>query len=190
MVTAVNTQALASSVSGNGRAEKPDTEPQLKQPDSGDKSAPSAADLQAVVVKISAEGASRAAAGGQVAPSTEDIPAGQDIDGDGKATAHEFRDGAPKAPQTRVTVAQQGPSAVPAGGLPRVSSADGGASPLSTSSKTYDPADANEDGTVSAQEGQAYGAKLAADKAAQAASAVKTYQAVEQLSQASGTATT
>jgi len=182
VINAVNSQAPASSLSGS-RAEKPDAEP---QPRPSDGKGP--VDPQAAVVKISAEGAKRAEASSPPAPSSQpasgaaDATALVDSDGDGKATHHEFRDGAPKTPQTRVTIAQ----AAPAGGSV-------GLSPVGSSSQVYDPADGDGDGKVSARELQAYDAKLAIEKAAQAtasssSAAVKAYAAVEQLSQAGGKA--
>ena len=192
MITAVNTQALAASVSGGAssrQAERPDAEQAIKALDSGDKGYLSADDLQAAVVKISAEGARRADAAGRSAPSAQEMIAQLDGDGDGKVTQQEFKAAEPKAPPSG---GAQG--AKPAGGQPPAGAAGaGGGSKTASSTETYEAADTNEDGKVSAQEQRAYDAKLAAEKAAaQAASsgrnveadaAVKAYEAVEQLGQ-------
>jgi EF-hand domain pair/EF hand len=201
MVTTINTQALASSVSSGAssrRAERPDAEQAFKALDSGAKGYLTADDLQAAVVKISAEGARRADTAGPAAPGAQEMFAQMDGDGDGKVTQQEFKAAEPKAPPSG---GAQG--AKPAGGQPPASAAGAGAgtkaaSSTSSSSETYEPADTNEDGKVSAQEQQAYDARLAAEKAAtqaagsartaEADAAVKAYEAVEQLGQGSSTA--
>jgi hypothetical protein len=162
MVTAINPQALAGSVTSGasaGRAEQLAKEPQTVD------------DLQAVVVRISAEGAKRSDAPTQAAPSAQEL-AGQvagDGDGDGQVTPQAIKASEPREP---AAPAEEG-------------------SAVSSTSPTYEPADTDEDGTVTPQEQQAYEVKLADEKAAaQAANsarpvaadaAVKTYEAVEQL---------
>lgn len=183
MITAVNAQALASSVSA-GPAERPDAEQAFKALDSGNKGYLTVDDLQAAVVKISAEGAKRAEAPAPAAPSAQQMLAKLDGNADGKVTQQEFKAAQPKAPPPTGGQA-------PAGGADR--SAGGGAAATGSSTKAYEPADTNEDGKVSAQEQQAYDAKLAAEKVAQEAqkagsgrsseadAAVKAYESVEQL---------
>lgn len=182
MITAVNTQALASSVAA-GRAERPDADQAFKALDSGGKGYLTADDLQAAVVKISAEGAKRADATDRAAPSGQQVLAALDGDGDGKVTQQEFETAESKASPSSAG------GAAPSGG--QAPAARGVAA--SSTAKTYEPADTNEDGKVSAQEQQAYDAKLAAERAARAASsgrsdeadaAVKVYESVEQLGQA------
>jgi EF-hand domain pair/EF hand len=198
MVTPVNTQALASFVSGGASSrsvERPDAEQAFKALDSGNKGYLTADDLQAAVVKISAEGARRADTAGPSAPSAQEMLAQLDGDGDGKVTRQEFK----ADPKASPSGGAQGAS--PAGGQPPAGAAGAGggskaASSTSSSSETYEPADANEDGKVSAQEQQAYDAKLAAEKAAslaassgratEADAAVKAYEAVGQFGQGSG----
>ena len=207
--TTFNTQAQASSLSGtvpSGRTERPDTDQAFKALDSGNKGYLTADDLQAAVVKISAEGARRADAAqggdaaGKPAPSAQAVLARLDSDSDGKVTEQEFKAAAPKAAPADGAGGAQ--AAQPAGGQPAASgvggAAGGAAGGVSSSARTYEPADTNEDGEVSAREQQAYDAKLAADKAAQAAgggrtaeadAAVKAYESVVQLGQGNGAAT-
>ncbi len=97
MITAVNTSA-ASSSSSAPQAAKPDAEQVFKSLDTGGKGYLTADDLQAAVVKISAEGARKADAAGQSAPSAEDMLAKMDSDGDGQVTLDEFKAAEPKAP--------------------------------------------------------------------------------------------
>jgi hypothetical protein len=211
MINAVNTQALASSLSA-GRAERPDADQAFKALDSGNKGYLTADDLQAVVVKISAEGAKRADAGAgaaaPTAPSAQQVLARLDGDGDGKVTQQEFKAAQPKSPPSSGSAgsgvgstASRG--APPAGGQAPAGGGGGNAGATSASSasstKTYEPADTNEDGAISPLEQQAYDAKLTAEKAEQAAqeaqgaqkagsgrsseagAAVKAYGSVEQL---------
>jgi len=96
-------------------------------------------------------------------------------------------------PSVVVSISAQG--ARPAGGPPPAGGGSQAASTTGGGAETYEPADANEDGKVSAQEQQAYDARLAAERAAaqgagsrrtaEADAAVKAYEAVEQLGQAS-----
>jgi hypothetical protein len=196
MVTAINTQALANSVSGSkssAKTEKPDSEQIFKELDTGNKGYLTVDDLKAAVVKISAEGAKRADAAGKAAPSAEEMLAKMDSDGDGKVTQQEFKAAEPKGPPAGASGAQ---SAKPASGQAPAAGAGKSSSSDSTSStaKTYEAADTNEDGKVSAKEQAAYDAKLAAEKAAtqatssgrtaEAEAAVKTYESVDQLSKA------
>ncbi len=177
MVTAVNTPALVGT---------------LLRPadwlDPGNKSPATAEDAQAAVVQISAEGAKRAEAAAQAAPAApqaEDLSARLDGGGAGQVSVQQFKASEPPAP--------------PAGGGASARAqapADGGGSAVGvsstpSSSQTYDPADTDQDGQVSPRERQAYEAKLADAKQAQAlansgraaevGAAVKAYEAVEQL---------
>ncbi|WP_457351332.1 hypothetical protein [Roseateles sp. P5_D6] len=177
MVAAVNTQAPASPLTSGASAGR--TEQPAKELDSGN--------LQDVVVKISTEGAKRAGTAtqaAQAAPSAQGLPARPDDGGDVQVTAQQLQASAPKAPPADAS----GGGAAPAGGeTPAVST---------STSQTYEPADTDEDGTVSPMERQAYEAKLADEKAAaqaeksaraaEADAAVRAYEAVEQLGGAEG----
>ncbi|MFG6486632.1 EF-hand domain-containing protein [Roseateles sp. BYS78W] len=200
MITAVNTQALASSVSSGSstsKAGRPDAEQVFKELDAGNKGYLTVDDLKAAVVKISVEGAKKADAAGKTAPSAEEMLAKMDSDGDGKVTLDEFKAAAPKGPPPGAAQGGGNSIAKSQGGQAQAAAASGGKSggtASASSTKTYEPADTNQDGKVSAQEQAAYDAKLAAEKAAQAASsgktaeadaAVKTYESVEQLGKAS-----
>ena len=186
MVNAVNTQAQASSTTA--RTERPDAEQLFKELDTGNKGYLTADDLQAAVVKISAEGAKRAEAASQTAPSApsaQEVLAKLDGDGDGKVTQQEFKASEPKPPPANAS-GGGARGAAPAGGA-----GGGGAVSSASTNQTYEPADTDEDGKVSALEEQAYEAKLADEKAAAQAeksgraagadAAVKAYAAVEQL---------
>lgn len=105
-------------------------------------------DLASAVVNISSQGSQLSADDAQA--QAEEMFAKMDSDGDGQVTLSEFEDAAPPAPP------QGG-----AGGPPPAGAGGGGgaAAAGSASSTSYDPADSNEDGTVSEQERQAYAAK-------------------------------
>jgi hypothetical protein len=105
-------------------------------------------DLASAVVNISSQGSQLSADDAQA--QAEEMFAKMDSDGDGQVTLSEFEDAAPPTP--------------PAGSPPAQGGAGGGGAPppaasSSSSSQTYDPADTNEDGTVSETERQAYAAK-------------------------------
>lgn len=162
MVTAVINQAPASSLSA-ARAEEA-----VKDVDAGNKGNPGTEDPQAVVVRISTEGARRAEVAAQAAPGARDLVVQPDGDGSSPVTVQEFKAAAPASGQAPAAAAST-PSA----------------------NQTYELADTNQDGEVSPMEETAYEAKLAAEKqakaqanaprAAEAEAAVKTYAAVEQL---------
>lgn len=189
MNTTFNTQALAYSVSGtvpSGQTERADTERAFKKLDVAKKEAAAEADAQASVVSISAEGAQRSDAA-QAAQASQAGQAGQAVQpaGSGQAGA------AAAAPAPAPAQATAAPAAA-------ASSTAGG---VSSSTQTYDPADANRDGKVTDPERQAYDAKLAEQKAAEQAAekaaqatrnaeagpALKAYSTVEQLGKNSGT---
>jgi hypothetical protein len=199
MITAVNASSV-SSASSAAQADKPDAEQIFKTLDTGSKGYLTVDDLQAAVVKISAEGARQADATGKAAPSAEGMLAKMDGDGDGKVTLDEFKAAEPKGPAPGA--AQGGGGAVAnsqggRGGQGQVVAAGGqsggAASSASATTQAYEPADTNEDGQVSAKEQAAYDAKLAAQKAdaqagssrnAEADAAVRAYESVDQLSKA------
>lgn len=195
MNTTFNTQALAYSVSGtvrSGQTERTDTEQVFKKLDVVKKDGANAPDAQAraAVVSISNEGAQRSEAA-QAASTTGGSPAA--------ATA------AP-APAPSTSASASSASAAPAP-APAPQAASGTATGTSTggvssSTQTYDPADANRDGKVTDPERQAYDTKIAAQKAAdkaaeqaaqaarsaEAGAALKAYASVEQLGKNSGPA--
>lgn len=228
MIPTFNTQAQASSLFGtvhSGQTERPDAEKPPKALDGGSKADLAADAPQAAVVKISAEGARRAQAAQGADTASEAASGAQTAlakvgsDGDGRAIPQEFKAETPAAsPADGANAAGTASGAgrphgvAPAGGQP-LAAASGAAAggpaagaPASasagSSTRTYEPADVNEDGTVSPQEQTAYDVKLAAEKAAaklaesaansgrsaEAGAAVKAYAAVEQLGQASSTA--
>jgi hypothetical protein len=186
MVAAVNIQAPASPLTGGASVDR--TEHPLKELDSSNQ--------QAVVVNISAEGAKRAGTAtqaAQAAPSAQGLPARPDDGSDVQLTAQQLQASAPKAPPADASGGGAG-GAAPAGGeTPAVSTS---ASTSTSTTQTYEPADTDEDGTVSPMERQAYETKLADEKAAtqaeqsartaEAGAAVKAYEAVEQLGSAAG----
>lgn len=180
MVAAVNTQAPASSLTGGASVDR--TEQPAKELDSGSQ--------RAVVVNISVEGAKRAGTvtqAAQAAPSAQSLPARLDDGSDVQVTSQQLQASAPKAPPADASDGGAG-GAAPAGSeTPAVST---------SATPTYEPADTDEDGTVSPMERQAYEAKLADEKAAaqaektaraaEADAAVRAYEAVEQLGGAEG----
>ncbi|KQV96372.1 hypothetical protein ASC91_02130 [Pelomonas sp. Root1237] len=182
MVAAVNTQAPASSLTGGASVDR--TEQPAKELDSGSQ--------RAVVVNISVEGAKRAGTvtqAAQAAPSAQGLPARLDDGSDVQVTSQQRQASAPKAPPADASGGGAG-GAAPAGGeTPAVSTS-------TSTTQTYEPADTDEDGTVSPMERQAYEAKLADEKAAaqaeksaraaEADAAVRAYEAVEQLGGAEG----
>lgn len=174
MVIAVNNQALAGSLSA-ARAEEA-----VKDVDTGNKGNPGTEDAQAVVVRISTEGARRAEVAAQAPPSAQAQVVQPDGDGSSPVTVPQFKAAAPTAPP-----ADSG------GGAPTGGQAPAAAASTPSASQTYELADTNQDGEVSPMEETAYEAKLAAEKqakaeanaprAAEANAAVRTYTAVEQL---------
>ncbi|MDR7333271.1 EF-hand domain-containing protein [Roseateles asaccharophilus] len=194
-VNSNNTTSAAAAGTALRQAERPDSERAFEALDSDGKGYLTVQDLQAVVVRISSAGAQRAEADdAPAAPSAEETLARLDGDGKGQVTRQEFEAAEPRpAPAQDATRAggasTAAPQAAPSGG-----GAAGAPSATSASSinQTYEPADTDEDGQVSAREQQAYDARLAAEKAAaqtagssrnvEADAAVKAYAAIEQLS--------
>lgn len=206
MISALNSTAAPSVNVSAKSAGRPDSEQLFKQLDTGSKGYLTADDLQAVVVKISAEGAKRADAAGS-APSAEDLAKQLDTDGDNQVSLAEFKAAEPKqgaqggAAQAQGAQAGGGArAAAPAGGgAPAAGGAGGGgaggassvsssgsSSSTSSTSSTYEPADTNEDGKVSTEEQQAYDAKIAEQRAEasgqartkEADTAISTYESV------------
>lgn len=120
--------------------------------DTGNKGYLDKTDLEQVASKVAADKPANAA---KPAPSVDELLKTLDPNGDGKVTKQEFADGLKSlASQDQVKTGQPPPGAKgqSAGAPPAPSS---GASPVSTT-KTYDAADTNQDGTVSEQERTAY----------------------------------
>lgn len=173
MVAAVNIQAPASPLTGGASVDR--TEQPHRELDSGNQ--------QAVVVNISAEGAKRA---GTATQADQGLPVRLDDGSDVQVTAPQLQTSAPKAPPADASRGGAG-GAAPAGGETTAIST----STSTSTAQTYEPADTDEDGTVSPMERQAYETKLADEKAAaqaeqsartaEAGAAVKAYEAVEQL---------
>ncbi|PZP30732.1 MAG: hypothetical protein DI603_14525 [Roseateles depolymerans] len=199
MISALNSTAAPSVNVSAKSAGRPDSEQLFKQLDTGSKGYLTADDLQAVVVKISAEGAKRADAAGS-APSAEDLAKQLDTDGDNQVSLAEFKAAEPKqgaqGGAAPAQGAQAGGGARAAGGAPAAGGTGGGgassvsssgsSSSTSSTSSTYEPADTNEDGKVSTEEQQAYDAKIAEQRAEasgqartkEADTAISTYESV------------
>ena len=107
-------------------------------------------------------------------PKPEDIFKKMDSNGDGKLSATEFE----TAAKTQQAAHAQGAAHAHHG---HGGGGGGGGAAGASQAKTYDPADTNKDGTVSAQEAAVYQASQAAKAAlsSNAAEAVKTYSGVE-----------
>ncbi len=171
MISSISSQNSAATI-GAAAANRPGTDDAFKKLDNGGKGYLTQDDL----VQISPKGA-------QAAAKAEEAFKQMDGDGDGKVSQNEFKQAAPperaSAGQAQGVKGGQGapPPAAAGGGGPAKS---GGSS---SSSSEIDPADANEDGTVSPQEQQAYDAEQASQAAGKASTklaedAVKTYEAV------------
>jgi hypothetical protein len=123
-------------------------------------------EMASAIVQISPEGMSLSQADAQ--SMAKDAFAKMDANADGKVTGTEFKDAAPKGPP------QGGPSGGrPAGPPPGPPPGPGAGdsterkeSAASSSSTSYDPADTNQDGSVSEQERLAYAVKSQATNAA------------------------
>lgn len=115
-------------------------------------------DLASAVVNFSPEGSQLSADDAQA--KAEEMLAKMDSDGDGQVTQSEFEAAAPPKPPEG-GMPPQGSEGAPPGPPPAGGPGGGGgaAGASSSSSKTYDPADTNEDGTVSEKEREAYAAK-------------------------------
>ncbi len=178
-VTSVSNSPVLSAARPN---RPPSPEALFKQLDSSGKGYLTQSDFESAVAKISPEGAQRAAQDG--APSAADVFKKLDTNGDGQLTAAEFKAGAPKPPAGGPPPGggRRGPEG--AGGPPPGGGAAGGGS-ATTSKTSTDPADTNQDGTVSAQEALVYAAQQAASKPAASPlvfkQALQSYQNVSQL---------
>lgn len=163
MISALSSSSAAAIGAGSTAQKRPSADEMFQKLDSGDKGYLTQSDF----ASISKEGSDTAKA--------EEMFKKMDTDGDGKVTESEF-----KAASEKMDAARQSGGHAALGGAhsaqggPRqavASSSDSSSS--SSSEKTYDPADTNEDGTVSQQEQQAYDAKQA-----QAQVAISTYESV------------
>lgn len=171
----------------------PDAAQVFKQLDQDNKGYLTEADLTSAVVNISPEGAQQAQ--GDAQAMAKEAFARMDSDADGQVTEEEFAAATPPARPAEDQTAQAASAASggtrPAGGGGGAGGA-GAAGGSASSSETYDPADTNEDGTVSEQERLIYEAKQAAAKASednpvkagdpakdrQTTEAINTYEAV------------
>ncbi|MCF8168019.1 MAG: EF-hand domain-containing protein [Rhodoferax sp.] len=132
----------------------------FKKIDSTNKGFITETELASAIVQFSPEGMSLSKADAQSV--AKEAITKMDANTDGKVTSAEFKDAAPKnspnggPPQGR-------PSGPPPGGPPPGGSAGGPAGAkganAASSSKSTDPADANQDGTVSETERLAYASK-------------------------------
>ncbi|MDY0745310.1 EF-hand domain-containing protein [Paucibacter sp. R3-3] len=160
MISALSSSSAAAIGAGSTAQKRPSADEMFQKLDSGDKGYLTQSDF----ASISKEGSDTAKA--------EEMFKKMDTDGDGKVTESEFKAASEKMDAAR----QSGGHAALGGahsaqGAPRQAAVS--ASDSSSSEKTYDPADTNEDGTVSQQEQQAYDAKQA-----QAQVAISTYESV------------
>ncbi len=131
----------------------------FKKIDSTNKGYITESDLASAIVQFSPEGMRLSQTDAQ--SMAKDAFTKMDANADGKVTSAEFKDAAPKnsphggPPGGRPSGPQPGPP--PAGGPGGPSGAKGGAA--SSSTQNYDPADTNQDGTVSEVERLAYASK-------------------------------
>jgi len=154
------TNASAASVSSRPAA-RPSSEELFKQLDADNKGYLTQDDL----VKISLQGAQAADAADATNKAAETF-AKMDADGDGKVSQTEFKAAEPKDGPNDANGAKGAPPAGGKGGPPSA----GASASAASSSKTYEAADANEDGKVTQPEQLAYDAEQA----------LKTYTAVAQ----------
>jgi hypothetical protein len=131
----------------------------FKKIDSTNKGYITESELASAIVQFSPEGMSLSKADAQSV--AKEAFTKMDANADGKVTSSEFKDAAPKnspnggPPGGRPSGPPPGP---PPGGGPGGSSGARGAA-ASSSAQSYDPADANQDGTVSELERLAYASK-------------------------------
>jgi len=134
----------------------------FKKIDSSNKGFITETELASTIVQFSPEGMNLSQADAQSV--AKDAFAKMDANADGKVTSAEFKDAAPKnspngGPQ------QGGPSGLPPSGPPPgggpggPAGAKGGTTASASASKSTDPADINQDGTVSETERLAYANK-------------------------------
>lgn len=154
MIAALNNTSTAGNASSRP-ATRPSAEEAFKQLDADNKGYLTQDDL----VKISPQGAQAAGATEKAA----EVFAKMDADGDGKVNQAEFKAAEPKDGPGGAKGAS--PAGSKGGPPPAAASAS-----AASSSKTYEAADANEDGTVTQPEQLAYDAEQA----------LKTYKAVAQ----------
>jgi Ca2+-binding EF-hand superfamily protein len=188
MISGLNSGNIDATTIGSGKTngahKRPDPEDLFKKMDADSDGSVSEQEFESTVVSISPQGANAAnSADAQSRAETEFKKT--DTDGDGKiseselATAVKARE-AEHAGEAQGSGAAQG--ARPAGGGGGGAKTESAAA-SSSAGKTYDPADTNEDGTVSEQEAIAYAAKQATAQATQTASAaVKSYDEISSLS--------
>jgi Ca2+-binding EF-hand superfamily protein len=128
----------------------------FKKIDSGNKGFITQSDLASAIVQISPEGVSLSQADAQAL--AKDAFSKMDANADGKVSSTEFKDAAPKngphggAPSGRPFGPPPGPP--PGGGSGGPAGAKSASAP--SASHSFDPADTNQDGTVSALERLAY----------------------------------
>jgi len=124
----------------------------FKKLDSSNKGYITESDLASAIVQFSPEGMRLSQADAQAV--AKDAFSKMDVNADGKVTSGEFKDAAPKnSPQGGPPGGR--PSGPPPGGGPGGPGGPGGAK-AAGSSESYDPADTNQDGTVSELERLAY----------------------------------
>lgn len=158
MISALTSTSAAAIGASSTAQKRPSADEMFQKLDSGDKGYLTQSDF----ASISKQGADTAKA--------EEMFKKMDTDGDGKVSETEFKAAAEKMSANRPAGGNHVARGEQHGG-PRAAAV--GASGTSASNKTYDPADANQDGTVSQQEQQTYDAKQQ-----QAQAAVSTYEAV------------
>ncbi len=130
----------------------------FKKIDSSNKGYITESDLASAIVQFSPEGMSLSQADAQAV--AKDAFSTMDANADGKVTLGEFKDAAPKHSPNGGPPAGR-PSAPPPGPPPGGAGGPAGAKAASTasSSSSTDPADTNQDGTVSEAERLAYASK-------------------------------
>ena len=167
---------ISTITSGNTSATqhaRPKPEDIFKKMDSNGDGSVSQQEFESAFVSISQKGGQAASSAdtADLKAKADAIYKKMDSDGDGKLSATEFE----TAAKTQQAAHAQGAAHAHHG------HGGGGGAAGASQAKTYDPADTNKDGTVSAQEAAVYQASQAAKAAlsSNAAEAVKTYSGVE-----------
>lgn len=147
-----------SSASGKVTMPPPPMKPEeiFKKIDSTNKGYITESDLASAIVQFSPEGMSLSKADAQAV--AKDAFSKMDANADGKVTSSEFKDAAPKNNPNGGPPGGR-PSGPPPGGGPGGGPGGAKGAAASSSNQSFDPADSNQDGTVSEMERLAYASK-------------------------------
>jgi hypothetical protein len=189
MISGLTNSTIDATTVGSGKAhgahKRPDPEDLFKKMDSNGDGSVSEQEFESTVVNISPQGTNAANSADAQSRAEAEFKK-TDTDGDGKVSESELA----AAMKSHEAEHQGGAEAeAAAGGAQGARPAGGGGggsventSASSSASKTYDPADTNEDGVVSEQEAIAYAAKQATQTSQNATAAVKSYDEISSLS--------